>query len=484
MEQSDKAPSDNLPSQMPVKKRFSLPLNFAFLFIGILIGVAGLIAYQGYLPQITKSFYSAIWILFAVTIISFVMFFGVKSYITKAIFGSKVEDSGELLADAQRIADLLTERVADKILTDLPDIDRNRIKNILPRLANLFFWQKLRNWWWQWLVAIFVSLTGITGTLLLINQNELLKTQNKFIKEQSSLSEGARRSSLVFLMGEIMQAVNEELKDKPATPYHKDRKLSPQLIARIAALSHSLKPYRYLDGDTLITKPLSPERGQLLMNIAYLKLDSTETLPEIFEKSSFELADLKEAVLFETYLGMANLSQADLRGAYLRGAFLRGANLSYTDLREADLREADLTYSDLSNSFMSVVDSSIIDLGFKDMNFTDLSDADLSSADLSNAQLIGAFLMGADLEYAFLDEANFSDADLNEANLNEAYLTRVNLTNTNLINTVICFESCDWFLKIKKENVMGYKNIMIKYNIEEAEYGGYKAFRLVASNQK
>ena len=93
MEQPDKAPSDNLLPQTPAKKTFSLPWNFAFLFIGILIGVAGLVAYQGYLPQITKGLYSAIWILFAFEILSFVVFFGVKSYITKAIFGGQVADS-------------------------------------------------------------------------------------------------------------------------------------------------------------------------------------------------------------------------------------------------------------------------------------------------------------------------------------------------------------------------------------------------------
>jgi uncharacterized membrane protein len=397
MEQSDKAPSENLPPQTPAKKPFSLPWNVAFIFIGILIGVAGVLAYQGYLPQIAEGFYYAMLILFAVSILSFVVFFGVKSYITKAIFGRKVADSGELLSDAQRIADVLTERVADKILIDLPENDRDKIKNILPRLANWFFWQKLRNWWWQWIVAIFVSLTGITGTLLLINQNELLKTQNKFIKEQSSLSEGARRSSLVFLMGEIMQAVNEELKDKPTTPYHKDRKLSPQLIARIAALSHSLKPYRYLDGDTLIAEPLSPERGQLLLNIVYLKLDSTETLREVFDNSTFEFADLKEARLSSVNLIGCNLIGADLTGADLTGANLTGANLANTNLTGSYLMNTNFRESHLFD--------------------TNFSEADLTEADLRGAILVLAKLSGAELKGAILKGVDLTEENLHNFNL-------------------------------------------------------------------
>lgn len=68
-------------------------------------------------------------------------------------------------------------------------------------------------------------------------------------------------------------------------------KLSLSLIGQIAALSQAFKPYRFLDRDTLIGRPLSPERGQLLVTICGLPLD-TVTLERIFDRSTFKEADL------------------------------------------------------------------------------------------------------------------------------------------------------------------------------------------------
>ena len=276
-------------------------------------------------------------------------------------------------------------------------------------------------------MAAFVG--GLLTTMLLIQQNQLITTQNKFIKEQSSLSEGARRSSLVFLMGEIMQAVNEELKGKSNKPYSQERKLSPQLIARIIALSHSFKPYRYLDADTLISKPLSPERGQLLLNIAYLKLDATETLKEIFEGSNFREADLSGADLNGAELSRADLSGADLSGADLRGADLRGADLSGADLRGADL-----------------------------------SGADLDGADLSGADLRGADLRGTDLRVSFWDE--------NTLFLGAVSLDGANLSGADLNGATVGINSeINWFEYLKKDSVIGCEQIIKDYEIIKVKEG-------------
>lgn len=288
-------------------------------------------------------------------------------------------------------------------------------------------------------MAAFVG--GLLTTMLLIQQNQLITTQNKFIKEQSSLSEGARRSSLVFLMGEIMQAVNEELKDKPTTPYHKDRKLSPQLIARIAALSHSLKPYRYLDSDTLIPKPLSPERGQLLINIAYLKLDTVESLTTIFMECNFAQADLIEASMKNTYLRGVNLKYADMRGILLENSDLREANMNFSDLTGAKLKNTDL-------------------------RGTYLQESDLRVSDLEGADLRAGHLEGADLRYT-----NLKGTDLSYTNLSRA---------------IVCKDLCNWFELIKEDKVIGYEKIINEYemkeNVQEFFFheGQEKAFHLIS----
>ena len=123
-----------------------------------------------------------------------------------------------------------------------------------------------------------MSLGGLTGTLLLVNQNELLQNQNQLIKNQMSLEEASRRGALVMLMSNIFDKVDDEIAEQKAemsvwqieitdsTKYS----LSQSLIGQIAALSYSFKPYKFMDGDTMIGRPLSPERGQLLVTICGL----------------------------------------------------------------------------------------------------------------------------------------------------------------------------------------------------------------------
>jgi hypothetical protein len=239
---------------------------------------------------------------------------------------------------------------------------------------------------------------------LLQNQNGLLNNQNTLIKHQMSLEEAGRRSALVVLMSNIMDKVDREIEEqKRANPRDSLFSLSQSLIGQIAALSHSFKPYRYLvEGDTLILEPLSPERGQLLITLSMLPLD-TLTLFQIYDASTFSNSDLKEAVLIG----------AVLVGANLVGANLVGANLTWADLRGADLRGADLSHADLRGA--------------------NLSDADLTLADLILAYLSGAnfqraSLKGADLIGAYLIETNLKDADLAFSDLRGADLKDVSLS--------------------------------------------------------
>ena len=115
--------------------------------------------------------------------------------------------------------------------------------------------------------------------------------------------------------------------------------LSDETINRIASLSHSFKPYYYMDGDTLIGIPLSPERGQLLIALSGNDLKEKD-IEKTLDRSKFINSDLKGA----------NLKGADLRGADLIGSNLIHASLEGADLRGADLRRTDLTRANLSKA--------------------------------------------------------------------------------------------------------------------------------------
>ncbi len=160
---------------------------------------------------------------------------------------------------------------------------------------------------------------GILG-FGITRQNELLKAQIQYqarsIEQQSELIESVKKGSLVFLMSHILDKVDEELTNHPR------RTLSKETIARIAALNTAFQPYAYVKGDSLSVKKLSPERGQLLLVLSIMNMDSS-SFDTIKAKTSFAGADLRGA-----NLNGANLSGVDLRDANLKEADLRGANLN------------------------------------------------------------------------------------------------------------------------------------------------------------
>ncbi len=162
----------------------------------------------------------------------------------------------------QSIKQLVVEvRAKDQTISD------DTLGNVLAHGA----WRLTRIGCFAILVAIIPVAIFIVQTTLLYYQNQKIDAQNIRLDQQTNLQEAERRSSLVFLFSNVMDAVDRELRDKT----NPSRKLSKPLRGRIIALSRRLEPYKYLtEGDTLSAKPLSPERGQLLINLVESDLDS------------------------------------------------------------------------------------------------------------------------------------------------------------------------------------------------------------------
>ncbi|MEO0683739.1 MAG: pentapeptide repeat-containing protein [Cyanobacteria bacterium J06649_11] len=201
-------------------------------------------------------------------------------------------------------------------------------------------------------IGVFAIIITIVPIVLLNQQNRLIKIQNELVAFQNSrinyqtyLQEAERRSSLVFLFSNVMDAIDRELRED----VYEDnlRNLSPQLIGRIISLSQRLKPYQYLDADTLISRPLSPERGQLLVNLVESKLD-IKTYEQIWQKADFSYSDL-QAIKFDstTYLQYANLNRSNFTDAEFFKVNLRSSNLEHSILNTANFSGTDLSYSSL-----------------------------------------------------------------------------------------------------------------------------------------
>lgn len=214
-------------------------------------------------------------------------------------------------------------------------------------------------------IGIFALLLGFLPALflfqqnrLLSNQNELFSMQNKRIEQQTHLLEADRRSSYNYRLNNVLNRIDAEIKEQRDSSrvtgmenHDMEFHLSEPLIGRISALSHAFKPYRFLDGDELIERPISPERGQLLVVLIKSKLDS-ETMHHIFENVNFQNADLTDCNISKMKFPGVNLAGSNMSKLDLSKTDFSNANLSGVDFTGSNLDGVNLKGTDLTNSIL------------------------------------------------------------------------------------------------------------------------------------
>jgi len=244
-------------------------------------------------------------------------------------------------------------------------------------------------------IGLFAFLFAVLPSMVLIFQTLLLKNQNELVENQSDLVEAQRKSSLVFVMDNILEGLNEELKYKGL---NSDNEISSPLEARIVGLSRAMKPYRYRENGELIDRKISPERGQLLYSLIRSGLGS-QSLVDIFNAGDFEYSELKgvflgrNVFLKNSILNYSNLTNAEIPEARLDNSELKDAEMKGINLTDASLKRVKLIRANLENA----------QLRGTDLTNTNLSAANLSGADLLGAKLWGAKLLDADLSDAILE---------------------------------------------------------------------------------
>jgi len=329
-------------------------------------------------------------------------------------------------------------------------------------------------------LAIFtlslIIVGGFASSFLFFQQTKFSKIQaeqqHKKLAEQFELEATTRKSNSLILMNSLFDKIEEELKSHPK------RMLSDEIIERIAALNYSFEPYQYFDGEKFSEKKWSRERGQLLLSLAKMKID-TNSFNQIKSKVSFLGADLKNANLAGADLSNTDLREANFDHANLVGANLSKANLEKASMQKANLSEAKLNETNLKNSTLQWTEFQAAELAGVFLN-----GANLSNAKLRKVDLIGADLRWANLSNVFLTGANLSNANLLETNLSQTNLEQANFTEANLITTVFNGANLtganlteanllaakveeDWLEKLDKWQVIGTKEIQASYKIGE-----------------
>jgi uncharacterized protein YjbI with pentapeptide repeats len=431
------------------------------LLIGILVGsvvsLTGLSTLADHLLPLIVGF--VVFVLFMAGI-SFILVQN-KEKILHKLFGVSDTDLTDVKDNAQQL-------FLNSWKREFPAA-RENFNAVFNKIFAWYTWMSFRRWILMVFQMLFVGFGGMLGTMLLYNQNKLLTQQNILLQnqnyrldQQTYLQEAERRSSLIFLMGNLLDAIDHDLKDDIGQPGVRD--LSPQIIGRVVALSKSLRPYRYLESDSLVPRELSPERGHLLISLVNSQIDNG-SLRRIFQYSDFSFADLKDVVMSGEYLSGIHLSHADLRGAILDETDLSRADLSDADLSDAVLARANLQEARFRQSL--------------------LSNTYFESADLSQANFYGAKMRSANLSGAKLQRTHFTSADLSEANLMGATILRTGFDQTILDSTVV--DGMDWLSKLPvvgQDSVRGLHYLTSNYKVDSIRAHSRIRFLLLRKGNK
>lgn len=209
-------------------------------------------------------------------------------------------------------------------------------------------------------IGIFAIVIAVLPTLFLIiqtvylgkqndkidKQNELITSQNARLEQQTYLQEADRRSSLVFLSSNVIDKIDEELQEFS----NKDRNLSDQLIGRIVSLTRSLKPYKYLEKDSL-SMTVSPERGQLLINLVNANLGE-KTYEKIYRDADFSYSELTDINFYNEFFGDINLSNSILENVAFHNCRFTTSNFSKSHVKKVSFQFCFTDTMDFSESFI------------------------------------------------------------------------------------------------------------------------------------
>ena len=276
-------------------------------------------------------------------------------------------------------------------------------------------------------VAMLLVAGGLLAALWNAESNRTLRQEN-LTREYQLVRDSLRlHAEQQMIHARLMVSYLEGIQRTLATSPH--RSLSDTTITTLARISQSFQPFPAIQADTIAAHSLSPERGQLLLALLTLHLDSG-SFSRIKQAVTFAHADLHDT----------DLAGLDLSGADLRSASFRNADLTSVDCRDCDLRSADFTGAVANEANFTDSDMRRVVFHWTEAKGAKLQNAFLDGADLSNAVLERADLSGSMYQWGEMGGANLYQAtatgvDFMKTGLREVNFTETNLTESNLRRT-------------------------------------------------
>tara|TARA_B100002049_G_scaffold41481_1_gene28081 strand:- start:78 stop:1220 length:1143 start_codon:yes stop_codon:yes gene_type:complete len=303
------------------------------------------------------------------------------------ILGAQLKKSIEKFLD--EIAE--QQRVSRETLSDL-------LSSIIIRLTHVGFLLILTAVLPSVLLIFQTYYLGKQNTLI-TGQSEMFKQQNKRLDQQTYLQEADRRGQTLLIMDNMLKEINTDVSRSSANA------IDDATAGRLISLSKMLKPYKYLENDSLIARVTSPERGYLLVSLLETGINLNTSTRSRSNGRLIERLDFTYAELRNLSLKGADLIQIDLANADLRNSSFNGTDFEKANLQNAWLHETNLTYASFkeANLEQAILQNAILD-------YANLQNANLSSADLRNVSLLKTKVLAADLTNARVNETFERDA--------------------------------------------------------------------------
>jgi len=321
------------------------------------------------------------------------------------------------------------------------------------------------------------SLLALHASFMLSDQNQKLDLENYLNVVNSELGEAQRNSQLSQLLApliEELQLASRSAIDRPeglekSRTYRDIVPLDLNVAARIAVLTQTFQPYRWIQNDTGAGVLLKPEGEGWFYNF----MTWVRSLYDAgFGKSAManRLAESKIPVLTserrspERGLLLVNMyalgfdfSPLTRFNSTFEHAYARGARLDGIDLgglvgagpgksTPFDLGLADLTGATFEGAFLQGVGFVLANLTLANFTAANAQNTNFRGANLDQANFNFTFLEGADLRDSYIGDVMFSNADLTGANLSRVKgFEDASIGNACLVReSTLMPESWDW----------------------------------------
>ncbi len=338
---------------------------------------------------------------------------------------------------------------------------------------------------YSWLMILTAAIVVGLAVGFIINRQDMLQErqvslQNQKYQEILSIAVSNQKSNQYFLTNNIIEKIKLEQK------VNNSKAISDALISEISGLCQSFQPFQYFDGDSLSSYKRSPARGQLLLSLIVLDLDSI-SFNKIKKRVSFSHSDLRGVRLDHLDLSGIDLSHSDLQGSNLKGSDLSFSNLRKANMWDCSFDSANLSYADIRQGILS----------WSEMNNVTVTNSNLDGCLMENVKARNSKFTGStmqlstlngsifkhsqldsvDLVFSVLNKANFNGASFKWAVLRKADLTDASLKNTTLNHTEV--EEL-WFNNFSGWQLEGSQDILSNYLIyhDSTNVGPFEKYRL------